>query len=231
MGFWEFEAELTDVIRRTHSVRSFRFARPRHFDYKPGQYLYVKLSSGLSNHFTISSSPTEPFLEFTKKLTGRPFSNALDALRVGDRVRLGGPDGDFTFEGEHPKVGMLSGGIGITPLRSMCRYCTDKGLGSSITLIYSNHSPEDIAFKDDLEEMQARNPGLRAVFTVSEPGPEWRGLVGRIDATMVRREIPDYRERVFYTCGPAAMVDAMVRLLNELELPKEQIKKETFPGY
>ncbi len=227
----EFEAELTEVIRRTPNVKSFRFARPRSFDYRPGQYIYVKLSSGLSSHFTISSSPTEPFLEFTKRLTGHTFSNALDALRVGDRVRVGGPDGGFTFEGEHQKVGMLSGGIGITPLRSMCRYCTDRGIGSNIVLIYSNHSPEEIAFREDLEEMEGRNPNLRVVFTVSEPGPGWNGLTGRIDAEMVKREIPDYRERVFYTCGPAAMVDAMVKLLKELELPKEQIRKETFPGY
>lgn len=32
-----------------------------------------------------------------------------------------GPYGDFTFQGEYEKVGMLTGGIGITPLRSMIK--------------------------------------------------------------------------------------------------------------
>jgi ferredoxin-NADP reductase len=48
---------------------------------------------------------------------------------------------------------------------------------------------------------------------------------------MITKELPDYEDRVFYTCGPPAMVDAMEQLLQELGLPKEQIHKENFPGY
>ena len=47
---------------------------------------------------------------------------------------------------------------------------------------------------------------------------------------MIKKFIPDYREHTFFTCGPMKMVDAMVSLLKEMEIPKEQIKKENFPG-
>jgi len=83
-----FEAVVDDVIQRTHNVKSFRFSRPSSFNYKPGQFLFVTLKEGeeeLKKHFTLSSSPTEDFIEFTKKLTGHRFSNLLDSLQVGDK--------------------------------------------------------------------------------------------------------------------------------------------------
>jgi ferredoxin-NADP reductase len=47
---------------------------------------------------------------------------------------------------------------------------------------------------------------------------------------MIKKEIPDYMETMFYTCGPPAMVEAMEKLLEELDVPEKQIKTEEFPG-
>lgn len=185
----------------------------------------------MTKHFTLSSSPTEDFLEITKRLTGHPFSNALACLNSGDKVSIKGPYGTFTFPGEYDKVGMLSGGIGITPLRSMVKYSVDQELNANITLLYSNSRETDIAFRDELEGMQRENPYIKVIETVTRPGPEWKGVTGRIDAEMIKNFMPDYIERTFYTSGPQKMVDTMVSLLRELGLPEEQIKKEYFPGY
>ena len=231
----KFETEVTDVIKRTHDVKSFRFSRPSSFDYKAGQFMFVTIESGeeqMRKHFTLSSSPTEPdFIELTKKLTGHPFSNGLNALQIGEKVAIDAPYGRFHFEGEHEKVGMLSGGIGITPLRSMCRFCTDKQLDSKITLLYGNRTEADIVFGAEFQEMQKQNPNLKVVHTLSTPPEHWQGDTGRIDATMIKKELPDYEDRVFYTCGPPGMVGAMEQLLQEFGLPPEQIHKENFPGY
>jgi ferredoxin-NADP reductase len=231
----EFETNVKDIILRTYNVKSFRFPRPESLDYKPGQFMFVTIKIAeekVQKHFTISSSPTEKgFIEFTKKLTGHEFSNAIDALKVGDWAKIDAPYGDFTFEGEFKKIGMLSGGIGITPLRSMCRYCTDMILDTKITLLYGNRTEKDIIFREELEKMQRQNKSLKVVFTVSEVSESWTGYTGRIDAEMIKKEIPDYMERVFYTCGPPAMVKAMENLLKDIKVPKKNIKKEDFPGY
>ncbi len=231
----KFETNVKDIISRTYNVKSFRFPRPPSLDYKAGQFMFVTIKSGkeeLKKHFTISSSPTERnFVEVTKKLTGSKFSNALDALKVGDWARLDAPYGIFTFEGEIEKIGMLSGGIGITPLRSMCKYCTDMRLKTKITLLYSNHRERDIVFGKEFEEMQERNKNLKVVLTVSESSESWTGRRGRINAQMIEKEIPDYMERVFYTCGPPGMVEAMEKILRNLGVPENQIKTENFSGY
>jgi len=235
VAFMNFETNVMDIISRTYNVKSFRFPRPSSLNYKAGQFMFITIKSGekeMKKHFTISSSPTErDFIEFTKKLTGSKFSNALDALKVGNWARIDAPHGVFTFEGEFEKIGMLSGGIGITPLRSICKYCTDRRLKTEITLLYANHFEKDIVFRREMDEMQERNKNLKVVFTVSEPSESWTGYRGRINAQMIEKEIPDYMERVFYTCGPPRMVEAMERLLMDLGVPQEHIKKENFPGY
>jgi ferredoxin-NADP reductase len=97
--------------------------------------------------------------------------------------------------------------------------------------LYGNRTEEDIVFRKEFEEMQKLSMNLKVVFAVDEASKAWNGYVGRIDAEMVKKEIPDYLETVFYTCGPPAMVEAMERLLNDLGLHEEQIKTENFPGY
>ncbi len=186
----------------------------------------------MTKHFTISSSPTEEHhLEMTKRLTGHPFSDALASLEPGDEVMIEGPHGSFTFKGEHNKIGLLSGGIGITPLRSMIRYSTDKRLDTKIALLYSNRDEDDIAFRDDLEAMRKQNPNLDVMYTLTGPNQIWKGATGRIGEEMVVKFVPDYMERVFFTSGPRKMVEAMVSLLNNLSVPEQQIKWEYFPGY
>ena len=75
---------LEDIIQRTPDVKSFRFSRPSNFDYLAGQYLIIFLPDGkggvLKKPLTISSSPTEDFIEVTKKITaGHQFSEAINS--------------------------------------------------------------------------------------------------------------------------------------------------------
>ena len=182
---------------------------------------------------TLSSSPTEEFLQVTKRLTGHEFSNALLSLKNGDTIRFSGPYGDFTFNGEYNKIAMLSGGIGITPLRSIIKYCTDKCLATDIFLFYSNRQEDDIPFKDEFDSLNAKNQNLTIINTLTRPGPSWKGRVGRIDADMIKELLPNYADAdwTFYSSGPQIMVDSMLLLLKELGIPEKQARLEYFPGY
>lgn len=232
---YKLETSVKQIIQRTHNVKSFRFSVPADFSYKAGQFLFVTIKDDgkeIQKHFSFSSSPTEKgHVEFTKKLTGHEFSNALDRLREGDWVYLKGPAGEFTFDGQCKKLGMLTGGIGITAIRSICRLCTDIYQDTDVILLYGNRTERDIVFEDDLEEMRNKNRNLRVVHILSEPRAEWGGYRGYIDKSMIEREIPDYQERTFYSCGPPGLVDAMRSILQELNVPKKQVITEHFPGY
>jgi len=186
----------------------------------------------LSKHFSFSSSPTEKgFIEFTKKFTDHEFSMALKAAKVGDWAKIDAPFGQFTFEGEYPKIALLGGGIGITPFISICKNATDKGLTNKITLFYGCKTEADIVFKKEFEKLAEKNKNLKIHFTLNVPPPDWKGATGFIDAAMIKKELPDYKENVFYTCGPPPMIKAMQALVENLGLPKEKLKMEYFTGY
>ena len=230
-----FETEVKEIIQRTYDVKSFRFPRPSSLDYEAGQFLFVTIKwkkERLKKHFTISSSPTEKgHIEFTKKLTGSRFSDTLNRMEVGDWAKIEAPYGNFTFKGQYGKIGLLSGGIGITPLRSICKFCTDKGLDTDIVLLYGNVSESDIVFRNELKEMQNQNEKLKVIFTLEKAEENWSGYTGFINIDMIEKEIPDYSERIFYISGPIIMVKAMEKILLNLKVPESQIKKDFFPGY
>lgn len=231
------KCELREVITPCCDVKTFRFETPREIPFKPGQYLVLTLNIGgqnISKAFSISSSPTEKgYVEFTKKISGSPFSRALDTLETGKAYDLRLPMGKFTFEGEYPRVVFLSGGIGITPIRSIFKYATDRQLSSSLVLLYSSRTPEYLIFRSDFSVMQRENRNLKIVYTLTQPSDKTQGLrIGPIDEELVKREVPDYAERIFYICGPPGMVDAMRSMLsNKLSLPAQHIITEDFVGY
>jgi ferredoxin-NADP reductase len=230
----KFEAEITEIISRTAEASSFRFQKPAGFTYKPGQYMVCAINvSGkpLMHAFSISSSPTENYLEFTKKFTSHEYSVALQALKPGDKATIDAPYGNFTFEGEYPKIALLTGGIGITPFRSIIRYCADKQLPTNIVLFYGCRNPADLAFKAEFDQLHVQNPHFKAIYVISAPTADWHGLVGNITEALVKKELPDYNDRMFYACGPPGMVTAMTNMIRSLGMPDSSLKLENFVGY
>jgi ferredoxin-NADP reductase len=231
----KFETYVKDIIPRTYNVTSFRFPRPPQLNYTAGQYFFITLKANgkeLKKHFSFSSSPTEKtHIEFTKKLSESDFSAALKALKPKDWARIDAPYGEFTFKGEHKKIGLIAGGIGITPFKSICQYCTDGNLATKVTLLYGNRTENDIAFRNELEMLQRQNKNLKVVFTLNEADSNWKGSTGLITADMIKKEIPDYKETTFYTCGPPKMVEIMENVISQLGLPETQLRREYFTGY
>ncbi len=231
----KFETAIQQIIPRTHDVISYRFPRPRELEYKPGQYFFVTIKQDgkeLTHHFSFSSSPTQKeYFEFTKKITDHEYSLALKNAKVGDWARIDAPYGKFTFEGEYPKIVLLAGGIGITPFVSMCKNATDKHLDTKITLLYGCRSEADMAFNEEFEDMAVQNSNFRVIVTLSQATPQWKGQTGNINVDLIKRELPDFKEQVFFACGPPPMVKAMGEMIESLGLPKDNLKLEYFTGY
>lgn len=227
---------VTQIIQRTYNVKSFRFALGEGApSYMAGQFLCAHTLSekDCKRYLSISSSPTEKgYIEFTKKITQSDFSLALEKLKPGDGLNIEYPFGKFTLDDNFPKVAFLSGGIGITPIRSMCKYAIDNKLNIDMVLVYANRSIRDVVFKDDFDAMQKEFPLLKVAHVLCEPAPGFKCTIGLINAQIIRNEIPDLLKRRFYLCGPPAMVEAMKKiLLEELSVARENIITENFAGY
>ncbi|RJQ54443.1 MAG: FAD-dependent oxidoreductase [Actinobacteria bacterium] len=231
----EFKSRLVEKIARTSEDTSFRYERPEGLFYQAGQYFHVNFAGGdgmMRKHFSFSSSPTEPFVEMTTKMTGSPFKTALDALPIGQEVTLEAPYGEFTFREGVSKYAFLSGGIGITPIRSMAKYATDEELDLDLVLLYGNRRIERIPFKDDLDRLSERNPRFRVFHVLGEPPPGWDGYTGLVRGEIVTSEVGKDSDFLFYICGPPGMVAAMRKVLSEeMEVAADRIVVEDFTGY
>ena len=231
----ELETKIKEIIPRTENVKSFRLEAGENIDYKAGQFLYVSLKTEKEcrRYLSISSSPTERgYIEFTKKITQSDFSMALNSLKPGDPLIVKYPMGNFTLKSDYKKIAFLSGGIGITPIRSMAKFAVDSKLDIDMILVYANRSIKDIVFKEDFDIMQKQHPKLKVAHVLCESAPGFKCVVGLISAQVIKNEIPDYPQRKFYICGPPLMLEAMQRILTEeLLLPNENIITEKFIGY
>lgn len=232
----------------------------RQLEYSAGQFAFFDIGGvyndpeGPIRHFTIASSPTEHFIMISTRIRDTPYKKRLASLEEGTAIaKIRGPEGKFILHEDDSKHAVfLSGGIGVTPFRSMIKYATDKQLPIKIVMFDSNRNQTNILYKREFDECANINKNLKIVYTITEEegGEEqpahtssspsssktvpWIGERGRIDKAMLGRHLSDNEiiASIFYICGPPGMVNAMQNLVqNELQIPKEQIKIEEFTGY
>jgi len=115
----------------------------------------------------------------------------------------------------------------------MVKYLLDRHEQRDIVLFYSNKTQAEIAYKDIFDAAQAGSIGFRAVYTLTDKSTPatWTGARGYIDAAMIAREVPDYKERSFFISGPRSMVDAFQQTLHGMGIPRRRIKTDFFPGF
>jgi len=222
-------------------IMDFHFAPGQTVNFSPGQYMEWTLkhpktdSRGNRRYFTIASSPTEETLRLGVRFyqNGSSFKKALLALQENHQIVGSQISGDFTLpKDKKKKLVFIAGGIGVTPFRSMVRYLVDKNEKRSIVMFYVNKRKEEIVY-DDVFNQAEKQLGIKTVYTLTDKtnvSPNWKGRVGRLDAEMIKQEVPDFMERIFYLSGPHAMVVSAERVLRNLNIPKKQIKKDFFPG-
>jgi ferredoxin-NADP reductase len=239
MAATSFKSTLLEKIRRSSDTVSYRFSRPADYTFKAGQWYTITVPTPdgpLDHHFSHADSPTESQVELTTRLTGSAFKNALDALPIGAEVEILGAYGAFLFGYDKPKIAFLTGGIGVTPVRSMLRYLADtegagRVPGQELTVFYGSMTVDGIVYKDEFDEFEKRISRLRVVHVITNPTPEWKGYGGFITAGVIRAELANPSEWTYYVVGPPPMITAMDKVLTQLEIPQGQIVVESFAGY
>lgn len=229
-----FSTRLVDRIPRVEGVKTFRFERIKQYVFTAGQWFVLTIPEGdgyLTKHFTHSSSPTEGYLDFTTRLTGSQYKNALDALPVGTEVEIEGPFGEFTLRGEAKRVAFITGGIGVTPIRSILRLMADTGDHREVALLYGNKDYDSIAFRLELESFSAQLPNLKVAHVLSDPQPDWEGHRGFIRNEILDAELGNDAGWTYYVSGPPAMVAAMTELLTGRGVSRQEMVLENFAGY
>lgn len=221
---------------------AFHFKKPKGFSFKAGQYGEFTLldpketdSRGNSHIFSLSNPPYAEDLLIATRMRDTAFKRNLKGLSKGTVLTLGGPYGSFTLHNnsETPAV-FLTGGIGITPVRSIVLQAAKDKLPHHIFLFYSNKRPEDAAFLEELETLEKKNSNYKFIGTMTDMDKshqKWSGETGYINKDMLLKHVQDLKKPIYYISGPATMVAAMRQTLNAADVNDDNIRTEEFSGY
>ncbi len=230
--------EVIKIEKETHDVKTFRLKLEKKLDFIPGQYCLVSFLDDKypedEKPFTYASSPTQKdYMELTVKKMGT-FTKALHSLKVGEKLRIDGPRGESLNFDQSVKenVVFIAGGSGITPFMSSLIYAVDKNLPNNFVLFFSNRTVKDIIYREELDEMGKRD-NIKVINTLTQEAPEdWRGEEERVDKEMIKKYVNNLSDKLWYICGPPPMVDAMEKILIELNVPEDNLRIEDWqiPG-
>ncbi|WP_395703727.1 2Fe-2S iron-sulfur cluster-binding protein [Aquabacterium sp.] len=223
--------------------------------FRPGQFLTFSLDLGagaadmaggrsLTRCYSLSDRPDPAQYRVTiKRVPAPPDRPALrpglssthfhDHVQVGDILRVKAPSGHFFIDPDPAlPVVLIGGGIGITPMMSMLRWCMAHQPQRVVHLYYGLRNSDEQAFKPQLEAMAAEHPALRLHVVYSRPAPtDVPGRdyqhAGHVDVELLRQTLPHGRHQ-FYVCGPPAMMQSLVPALAAWGVPPADIHFEAF---
>lgn len=174
--------------------------------------------------FTISTGSPENGLRLTPKAVG-DFTADLQNIKVGTKLFFDGPHGVFTTERlEGKKSLLIAGGIGITPLRAML-----EGLGKKAKdaiVLHAVRTPQDEALSSELKSI-AKKTGTKIHYVYSEKAPAGKTCT-HVDFELLKKLVPEPKNRTVALCGPPAMMDAVEKELIKFGISKENIHTERF---
>jgi sulfhydrogenase subunit gamma (sulfur reductase) len=221
-------ATVIDIIRETPNVKSFRVRFDddevmSNFSFDPGQVGQLGILGVGESTFAINSSNSEKaYVQFSVMKTGE-VTSALHQLDIGDKVGVRAPMGcGFPVDAWKGKsILYIMGGIGSAALRATINYTLEHRADyKDITILYGARSPEDLTYKYNIEEWEARDD-INAVITVDREFPGWEGRVGFVPAVL--EEIaPKPENTIAITCGPPIMIKFVLQSLQKLQFADEQ---------
>ena len=227
-------AEVVSSWKPTPTTHAIRLTKPAGFKFRATQFTFLGLATAEGREWrpmSLATSPTRKHLEYAVRVSDSTFKRAFSGLRPGDRAWVRGPFGEFFLNETRPAV-LMAGGIGITPLKGMAEYATDRELEIPVRLLYSNRSVEEIPFRTELQDLAERNPRFRILHTLTGTIPDgWSGASGRISSRMVDDCISGLTSPLYYVCGTPQFVQDQLRLLGRRGVTDADLDWELFRGY
>lgn len=185
------------------------------------------------DHYRVSIKRVPPPADRPDLAPGVSSNHFHDQVQVGDVLQVKAPSGHFYIDPDPgvPAV-LVAGGIGITPMMSMLRWCLTRQPERQVHLYYGLRQSKEHAFKSQLEELASGHPRFRLNVVYSRPAAEdvqGRDFqhTGHVDLALLQRTLPHGRHQ-FYICGPAAMMESLVPALAEWGVPEADVHFEAF---
>ena len=163
-------------------------------------------------------------------------SSYIFNLKPGDKVNISGPYGEFFAKETDAEMVFVGGGAGMAPMRShifdqLRRIKTDR----KISFWYGARSLREMFYVEDFDMLQGENDNFVWHAALSDPQEEdnWEGYTGFIHQVLYDNYLKDHpapEDVEFYMCGPPMMNAAVIKMLEDLGVERENILLDDFGG-
>ena len=213
-NLWQFKSNVKEEVIRAYSMANY-----------PEEKGIIMLNVRIA-----SPPPRNPDVE-----PGKMSSYIFD-LKPGDKVTISGPFGEFFARDTKKEMIFVGGGAGMAPMRSHIfdqfrRIKTDR----KVTFWYGARSKREMFYIEDFDTIQKENPNFKWHSALSEPLEEdnWTGYTGFIHNVLLNEYLKDHpnpEDCEYYLCGPPMMNQAVINMLVDLGVEREDIMLDDFGG-
>lgn len=214
-NLWRFESHVGELVSRAYSMANY-----------PGEKGVVMLNVRIATPPPRAPEGTPP---------GKVSSYIFDA-KPGDTCTISGPYGEFFIKETDAEMVYIGGGAGMAPLRShIFELFKNKRTKRKVSYWYGARSLREMFYTDEFEELARENPNFSWHVALSEPQPEdnWTSHTGFIHQVLHDKYLKDHpapEDCEYYICGPPMMLQAVLKMLDDLGVEPENIAFDDFGG-
>jgi len=212
LDLWTLESHSKEPVKRAYTMASY-----------PGEGREIKFNIRIALP-PLSSGGIPP---------GK-MSSYLFGLKVGDKLTISGPYGEFFPRSTDAEMIYIGGGSGMAPLRSHINYLLKEGDNKrKISYWYGARSLDEMFYMEEFNQLQEVFDNFSWCLALSDPKPEdnWQGDVGFIHQVLYEQYLKNHvspEDCEYYICGPPMMMDAVINMLKDLGVEEENIFFDDF---
>ena len=214
-NLWRYESHVKKTEMRAYSMASF-----------PLEKTVVKLNVRIATPPPGADDSVPPGI----------MSSFIFNLKPGDHATVSGPYGEFFAKETDNEMVFIGGGAGMAPMRShIFDQLKRRHSKRKMSFWYGARSLKEMFYQEEFDKLAEDNENFVWHLALSEPKPEdnWTGMTGFIhqvlyDEYLSKHPAPEDCE--YYMCGPPMMNAAVIKMLDSLGVPKENILLDDFGG-
>jgi len=214
-NIWRYTSTCTEKVERAYSMANY-----------PEEKGIIMLNVRIASPPPRSPEGTPPGI----------MSSYIFSLKPGDDVTISGPFGEFFARDTDNEMVFIGGGAGMAPMRSHIfdqfrRLHTKR----KVSFWYGARSLREAFYIEHFDGIQSENENFKWYLALSEPLPEdkWTGYVGFIHKVLYDNYLNDHpapEDVEYYICGPPMMNSAVINMLTDLGVERENIMFDDFGG-
>ena len=214
-NMWRYESHVKNTESRAYSMASF-----------PLEKTVIKLNVRIATPPPGADDSIPPGI----------MSSFIFNLKPGDHAIVSGPYGEFFAKETDNEMVFIGGGAGMAPMRAhIFDQLKRRHSKRKMSFWYGARSLKEMFYAEEFDELAKLNDNFEWHLALSEPQPEdnWDGLTGFIHQVLLDEYLskhPAPEDCEYYLCGPPMMNTAVIKMLDSLGVPPENILLDDFGG-